>query len=182
MTNTELEKLKYPIGQFQGYEMPSPEVIARDIEVISAFPGKLKKEVSHLTEEQLETPYRPGGWTIRQVAHHCADSHMNALARFKLALTEENPTIKPYLEDRWAELTDSKSMPIEPGLLLLEGLHQRWVAILKAMTEPDYQKTFFHPEHNKEFRLGELISHYAWHCAHHLAHVTELKKRKGWTK
>ncbi|MFZ9846607.1 MAG: YfiT family bacillithiol transferase, partial [Flavobacteriales bacterium] len=126
------------------------------------------------------TPYREMGWTIRQVVHHCADSHMNSLTRFKLTLTEDKPVVKPYWEDRWAELVDSKSMPISPSVQMLEGIHARWTVLLNSLSEQDLVKSFIHPEHGKEFRVDENIGVYAWHCNHHLAHITELKKRKNW--
>lgn len=175
-----LEKLKFPIGQFQSHEKTNLDDIPLHISVIEQFPERLKNEVQNLSDTQLDTAYRPSGWTIRQVVNHCADSHMNSLIRFKLALTEEKPIIKPYFEERWAELSDSKFMPIEPSLLLLSGLHQRWVALLKSLSEKDLQKSFIHPEHGKEFELQASIANYAWHCNHHLAHITVLKKSKNW--
>ncbi|GAA5038738.1 putative metal-dependent hydrolase [Marivirga lumbricoides] len=144
---------------------------------ISSFPVRLRNEVQHLNSEQLNIPYRPGGWTIRQLVHHCADSHMNSLMRFKLALTEDQPVIKPYFEDRWAELPDSK-MEIEPALQILEGLHARWTTLLKSLTAEQLKKVFVHPEHGTEISLEENIALYAWHCNHHLAHVVSLKPKK----
>jgi hypothetical protein len=175
-----LEQLKYPIGQFE-----KPEIIRRDLVVkwiadIAAFPTRLRNEVNHLTDEQLGTQYRPDGWTIIQVVHHCADSHINSFIRFKLTLTEDKPIIKPYWEDRWAELTDGKTMPIEHSLMLLDGLHSRWVGLLNSLTEQDLDKKFIHPEQGQEIPLNEYVGVYAWHCNHHLAHITELKKRKNW--
>ena len=146
---------------------------------ISTFPARLHKEVIGLKNEQLDTAYRPDGWTIRQVIHHCADSHMNSFIRFKLALTEDNPTIKPYWEDRWGELVDSK-MAIEFSLHILDGLHTRWTALLDSLTEAELKREFKHPEHSTPFKIDEYIGMYAWHSNHHLAHITELKKRKGW--
>ena len=180
MLNTNLEKLKFPVGKFVKPTHFTAEILRRYISDIETFPQRLKFEVEKLTDEQLTTEYRPGGWTIRQVVHHCADSHMNCLIRFKLTLTEEKPTIKPYLEDRWAELPDTKTMPVEPSLKLLEGLHARWVVLLKSLSQLDLKKTVVHPQHDKEFALDELMGLYAWHCNHHLAHVTTLKERKGW--
>jgi len=150
------------------------------ISEISTFPSRLKNEVNHLTNEQLNTQYRPEGWTIRQVVHHCADSHMNSLIRLKLTLTEDQPTVKPYYEERWAELADSKNMPIEPSLKMIEGIHERWTVLLNNLSESDYSKIFIHPEHGKAFRIDENIGMYAWHCNHHLAHITETKKRNNW--
>jgi len=175
-----IEKLRFPIGKYQKPAQITPEILATYITDIESFPSRLKSEVEHLSNTQLDTRYRPEGWTIRQVVHHCADSHANALIRFKLAMTEDTPTIRPYYEDRWAELADSKTMPVEPSLQLLEGLHIRWTVILKSLNEKDLQKTFIHPEHGKSFKLDENTGIYAWHCNHHLAHITTLKERKGW--
>ena len=163
MTTFELEKLRFPIGHFVKPENYTSEILANYIQILSEFPNKLKKEVSHLTDEQLNTEYRPQGWTIRQVIHHCADSHINSFTRFKLALTEDKPIIKPYFEDKWAE-----------------GLHIRWIALLNSLTPEELERKFIHPEHGNEITLKENIGVYAWHCEHHLAHITELKKRKNW--
>jgi hypothetical protein len=176
----EPEKSKFPIGKFRKPEKLTKEIIEGFIQDIESFPSRLKKEVATLNNDQLDTPYRPDGWTIRQVVHHCADSHMNSIIRFKLALTEDKPTIKPYYEERWAELPDSKNLPVESSLKLLEGLHTRWIILLRSLTEDDLRKTFIHPEHGKEFRIDENIGVYAWHCNHHLAHITTLKKTKNW--
>ncbi len=174
-----IDNLKYPIGKFKKTSTITQTLLSEWITHIETFPNRLKHEVTHLTDEQLDTPYRPEGWTIRQVVHHCADSHMNAFIRFKLALTEEQPTVKPYLEARWAELKDSK-LPIEPSLQILTGLHARWTTLLRSLTDTDLAKTFIHPEHNKIFRLDEIIALYAWHSNHHLAHITTLKERNRW--
>lgn len=179
MENSELEKLRFPIGHFEKPKAYTKEIVSDFITTIGEFPENLKAEVSHLNEEQLNTPYRNGGWTIRQVIHHCADSHVNSLIRFKLALTEEAPIIKPYFENLWANLSDSQ-MAIEPSLQLLTGLHQRWIVLLESLSEQDLEKSFIHPEHTTAFQLKETIGLYAWHCNHHLAHITELKKRKDW--
>ena len=133
-----------------------------------------------LTEAQFDTPYREGGWTIRQVVHHLPDSHLNAYLRFKLALTEDNPTIKPYDGARWAELPDTAGTAVGVSLVLLESLHRRWVVLLKAMTEPDWSRTYFHPDQNKSLALGNVLAMYAWHGKHHLAHVNGLRDRMGW--
>ena len=173
-------ELKYPIGQFEKPPIISKEILSQWISDISTFPSRLKSEVNHLTEEQLDTQYRPEGWTIRQVIHHCADSHMNSLIRLKLALTEDQPTIKPYFEERWAELHDSKNMPIEPSLKMIEGIHERWTVLLNNLTDEQYARIFIHPEHGKTFRVDENIGVYAWHCNHHLAHISETIKRNDW--
>ena len=180
MNDLELEKLRYPIGHFIAPENYSFEFITEKISEIASFPERLKKEVASLSDEQLDTPYRPDGWTIRQVIHHCADSHMNCFIRIKWALTEETPTIKFYHEELWGEMHDNRTMPIEPALCLLEGLHYRLTYLMSSLTENDLKKSFIHPEHSKEFKIEELIGTYAWHSNHHLAHITELKKRMGW--
>jgi hypothetical protein len=180
MENTALEKLRYPIGKFIAPEIYSSEYLTYKIAEIASFPERLKKEVLHLTEEQLETPYRQDGWTIRQVIHHCADSHLNCFIRIKWTLTEDNPTIKFYHEDRWAELHDNLTMPIQPTLSFLEGLHFRLAYLMNSLSESDLEKSFIHPEHNAAFQLKEIIGTYAWHGNHHLAHITELKKQKVW--
>ncbi len=133
-----------------------------------------------LTDAQLNTPYRPGGWTARQVAHHVPESHMNAYIRFKLALTEQNPTIKPYDEDAWSKLADVSREPVETSIVLLEALHKRWVTLLETMKPEDFARTVVHPEYGKQMSLDELLQMYAWHGKHHAAHVTTLRQRSGW--
>jgi uncharacterized damage-inducible protein DinB len=176
----DLEKLRYPVGEFS----PQPVYSASDAEsyisAIEQFPAKLTKEVENLSDNQLDTPYRDGGWTIRQVVHHVVDSHLNSYTRFKLTLTEETPTIKTYFEDRWAELPEAKTGPIELSLPLLTSLHKRWVVMLKNLTKQQLERTLFHPELKREMTLYELLHLYGWHCEHHLAHITELKKRMRW--
>lgn len=176
----DLEQLKYPIGKFKMPADFTSESINSFISDIEDFPLLLRKEVEALNDDQLDTPYRPEGWTIRQVVNHCADSHMNSLSRFKLALTEENPTIKPYFEERWAELADSKTMPVAAALNMIEGLHIRWVVLLKSMNAADFAKTFFHPESKRTWQLNQTLALYAWHCKHHLAHITTLKNSRNW--
>ena len=180
MTEEELNKLKFPIGKFIKPEILTKDLLNKYISEIELFPSRLKAEVITLSGSQLDTQYRPEGWTIRQVVNHCADSHMNSLTRFKLTLTEDNPVVKPYYEERWAELADSKFIAILPALLMLEGIHIRWTILLKALDEKDLAKSFIHPEHGKEFRLDENIGVYAWHCNHHLAHIITLKNQKSW--
>ena len=150
--------------------------LQRWTEVIGAFPLELQQEVSTLPEEQLDASYRPGGWTVRQVVHHCADSHMNAFIRFKLALTEENPTVKPYFEGLWAEQQDGRIAPVEASLDLLKGLHARWYYILMHMDEPAFNRVYTHPEQGKVFALSQVLANYAWHCQHHLGHVKLLSR------
>ncbi|HEY4628092.1 MAG TPA: putative metal-dependent hydrolase [Flavobacterium sp.] len=175
-----IEQLKYPIGKFEKPTTITKDIISKWISDISDFPTRLKTETNGLTDAQLDTQYRPNGWTIRQVIHHCADSHMNSFTRLKLTLTEDKPTIKPYFEELWAELNDSKNMPIESSLKMLEGIHTRWSHLLNTLIEDDYGKMFIHPEHGKTFRIDENIGIYAWHCNHHLAHITETKKTNNW--
>ncbi|MCU9614899.1 bacillithiol transferase BstA [Caldibacillus lycopersici] len=170
--------LKYPIGKFDFEGEITPIIVNEWIDEIEALPAFVRKAVQKLKAEQLDTPYREGGWTVRQVVHHLADSHMNSLFRFKLALTEENPIIRPYEQAKWAELSDSK-MPIDVSLTLLEALHERWVHLLRTLTPADLEKTFIHPE-SGEISLGSNIGRYAWHGNHHLAHITSLCERMGW--
>ncbi|MGB0838728.1 MAG: YfiT family bacillithiol transferase [Chitinophagales bacterium] len=172
MTKT-LEQLKYPIGQWEAPAQISSKHIETWTASIAAFPQKMAALTQDLKTEQLNTPYRPEGWTVKQVVHHCADSHINSLVRFKLALTEDTPTIRPYYEDRWAELPDSKTDDIQDALLLLKGLHAKWTILLQNLSESDLERTFVHPEHGKHFTLKETIGTYAWHCEHHLAHVRQ---------
>jgi hypothetical protein len=180
MSATDLENLRYPIGKYVKPESFTKGVITDFIRIISNFPDKLKKEVAHLSDEQLNTQYRPDGWTILQVVHHCADSHLNSFIRFKLTLTEDKPTIKPYFEDRWAELADGKSIPIDSSLVLLDGLHRRWTVLLISLSDSELERKFIHPEYGKELQLNEFIGFYAWHCEHHLRHITDLKNRNNW--
>lgn len=171
--------LRYPIGEFdRNYEV-SPAARAERIQIIKDLPSAVTDAVAGLSEAQLDTEYRPGGWTVRQTVHHIADSHMNSQIRFKLALTEDDvPTIKPYYEDRWAELGDS-TLPVDVSLKLIDGIHTRWAALLESMSEADYQKTFIHPE-TGEWTLDGALALYAWHSQHHTAHITRLRERNGW--
>lgn len=176
----DLDSLKYPIGKFSPQGAITMEQIQQWISEIQLLPEKLRNAVAGLTDEQLNTPYRPEGWTLRQVVHHVADSHMNSYCRFKLALTEDQPTIRPYFEDRWAELVDGKDTPIEVSLRLLESLHERWVILLQSLTEEDWKRAFYHPENEVFVGLGYNAGLYAWHGLHHTAHITSLKERMGW--
>lgn len=180
MEELDLEKLKYPLGKFEIPAEYTSGYISSKIEEIATFPERLKKETIYLTNEQLNTPYRPGGWTIRQVIHHCAESHMNCFIRIKWTLTENNPIIKAYDETLWSELPDNLQMPIEPTLNLLSGLHFRIAYLLKSLSESDLKKSFIHPESNSEISLKQIIGLYSWHGNHHLAHITSLKKYKNW--
>ena len=140
----------------------------------------MRKAAAGLTPKQLDAPYRPGGWTVRQVLHHVPDSHLNAYIRFKLALTEDTPTIKPYYEARWANLADTRKTAVETSLALLENLHARWVTLLRLMQPKDFARTYFHPDHGKALTLDWALAMYAWHGSHHVAHITSLRKRMGW--
>jgi uncharacterized damage-inducible protein DinB len=178
MTTT--EDLRYPVGTYSPQTNISSEELKRLIETFERFPSDLRKTVENLGEEQLDTPYRNGGWTVRQVVHHVVDSHMNGYVRMKLALTENNPTIKPYHEARWAELDDYRTTPLSLSLDLLELLHRRWVIVMRALTPEQLNKKFFHPDNGEEMTLFNQIGLYAWHSEHHMAHITSLLKRKGW--
>lgn len=180
ITEPELEKLKYPIGKFVKPNHIDKAVLNLWISEIENLPGQVRKIVDKMNEEQLNTPYRKEGWTIKQVIHHLPDSHMNAYTRFHLALTEDTPTIKPYFENRWAELADGKNAPIEFSLNLLSSLHQRWVYLLKSLTEEQLARTIIHPEFHKEYNLEELIGLYAHHGKHHLEQIKNLKSRQNW--
>jgi len=170
--------LRYPIGKKAPVKSPTDAQRREFIAAIAETPGRLAAATAGLTPAQLDTPYRPGGWTVRQVAHHLPDSHMNGYIRFKLALTEDEPTIKPYSEARWAELPDSR-LPIEPSLALLENLHARWVVLLRALTPADFARKFMHPEMGR-LSLDDYLQEYAWHGRHHVAHITSLRQRNGW--
>ncbi|MDQ8003176.1 MAG: putative metal-dependent hydrolase [Pedobacter sp.] len=169
-----IDHLKFPIGRFNAPEEITLVHTKGWIEVIESFPERLNTATAELSEEELEKQYRPNGWTIKQVVHHCADSHMNSFVRFKLALTEDTPTIKPYHENLWAQLSDYKT-PIASSIKILEGLHKRWVLLLENLNEADLEKQFIHPENNELISLKKNIGIYAWHCNHHLAHILIAK-------
>lgn len=170
-SSQDINTLRYPIGTYKKPEKASAELIQSWINTIESFPEKIKTLTGTLDEVALNRRYRPDGWTIRQLVHHCADSHMNAFIRFKLSITEEAPAIKPYFEDRWAELPDTTGAAITDSLLLLKGLHSRWTVLLRSMSETDLNREYFHPEHNKRYVLWGVLGLYAWHCNHHLAHI-----------
>lgn len=171
--------LRYPIGKFH-YDRPTNDDQKQQfIDEIARTPENLKAAINGLSSIQIDTPYRPGGWTVRQVVHHLPDSHMNSYVRFKLALTEDEPTIKPYAEDRWAELGDTKVAPIETSLTLLESLHARWIALLRSLTPEQWKRSFRHPELGP-MSLEKALALYAWHGRHHVAHITKLRERSGW--
>jgi uncharacterized damage-inducible protein DinB len=171
--------LRYPIGRFKFPDSVTAEEREELITAIEAAPDGLRRAVSDLDDVQLSTPYRPGGWTVRQLVHHVPDSHMNAYVRFRLALTEDQPTIKPYAEDRWAQLADATAAPVADSLDLLDALHRRWTALLRSMSDVDFARTFRHPDLGL-VRLDRNLALYAWHGRHHIAHATALRERMGW--
>lgn len=171
--------LRYPIGRFPRVETLTIAERNAYIADIEQTPANLRAAVAGLTPEQIETPYRPEGWTVRQVAHHLPDSHLNAYIRFKLALTEDEPLIKTYMEERWAELPDTRHTPIEVSLTLLDALHTRWTILLKALSDEEWRRTFRHPVLGV-MRLEQSIALYAWHGRHHVAHIRSLRERMGW--
>ena len=175
---TDIDTLRYPVGRFKAPSSNDPASRAQFIQTLRELPARLRSAIAGLNDAQLDTPYREGGWTVRLVVHHVADRHMNSYIRLKLALTEDNPTIKPYDEAAWAQLADSR-LPIAPSLGLIESLHARWVGLLDGMSEADFEKTFNHPERGKQ-NLGTTVALYAWHSLHHTAHITSLRVRQGW--
>jgi uncharacterized damage-inducible protein DinB len=174
----DLDDLRYPIGRFIPPATSLASVRSAHIETLRRLPGRLRAAVDSLSGAQIDTPYREGGWTVRQLVHHVFDSHANSYVRFKLALTEDWPTIKAYDEAAWAKLADSRG-PIDVSLALIDGLHERWVMLLEAMTEEDFQKGFVHPEHGRQ-KLATTLALYDWHSRHHTAHITGLRTRQGW--
>lgn len=170
---------RYPIGKFR-FDGPLTEDQKKtSLDDIARTPANLRAAVKGLSEDQLDAPYRPGGWTVRQVVHHVPDSHLNSYMRFKLALTEDEPTIKPYAEDRWAELADTKETPVEVSLVMLDSLHDRWVRLLRSLTPEEWKRSFRHPELGA-MTLEKALALYAWHGRHHVAHITALREREGW--
>jgi len=176
----DLEQLKYPIGQFQAQEHYTPAEIKSNIQIISALPSKFINLLGGWDDHKYDTPYRPDGWTVRQLIHHVADSHMNAYVRFRLALTEDNPTIKPYEEQLWAELPDAKTAQVELSLQLIRYIHLRWVLLLNSLDDKDLARTYIHPASGKTVRLDTVIANYAWHSEHHYQHAFTLAARNNW--
>ena len=176
MTEQELDALKYPTGKLKLPEVIDAEQIDSWILNIEQFPALLDKAVTPMSDEQLNTAYRPDGWTARQVVHHLADSHLNSYIRFKWALTEDNPTIKAYDESIWAEMSDAKNAPVDVSVELIKGLHARWVVMLKGLSLADLQRTFCHPEYDRTLRLDRMVGLYSWHGDHHLGHIRNVKK------
>ena len=177
--NENIEQLKYPIGKFKFPQTVTEDEANQWIAEIENIPELLIKIITPLNDDQLDTCYREGGWTIRQVVHHLADSHINSYVRFKLTLTEDTPTIKAYFEDRWAELPDSTLVPVKISLNLLKALHTRWVALLKVLSWEDLQREFYHPEADQTIQLAQNLALYAWHGKHHLAHIQSVITTKG---
>jgi DinB family protein len=174
----ELDDLRFPVGKFSPPAASTPAIRAAQIETLRLLPERLREAVAGLNDKQLDTPYRDGGWTVRQVVHHFADSHANSYVRFKLALTEDWPTIKPYDEAAWARLPDSR-MPIEPSIEFVAGMHARLVALLESISDPDFRRGFSHPERGR-MTLADNLALYDWHSRHHVAHITGLRARNGW--
>jgi uncharacterized damage-inducible protein DinB len=171
--------LRYPIGRYEArpFSTQQKEEWLNDIKFL---PQLLENAVTNLDEAQLKTPYREGGWTVQQVVHHVADSHLNAYCRFKLGLTEDRPTIRPYDQDAWAQLSDSAKIPINISLTLLYALHTRWYSLISDMELPEWERVIIHPEHQKEMTLWYVLGMYAWHGKHHVAHITGLRERNKW--
>lgn len=174
-----MENLRYPIGKFDYQEGASAEYRQRLIEEVAATAVNLRRAVEGLTADQLDSEYRPGGWTVRQVVHHVADASMNAFMRAKLALTEQQPVVKPFEENAWVKLPDSAALPVEPSLRMLEGVHERMDALLRSLPSESFALTFMHPE-NGLTSLDKLVAYFAWHGKHHTAHITSLRQRMGW--
>ncbi len=180
MTENELEQLRYPIGKFVRPETINDDHVKAWIESLAHLPARMEALVSGLSEEQLDTPYRPGGWTVRQVVHHVSDSHHHSYIRFKWALTEEKPVIKPYFEQEWAKLFDTRTAPIQMSLDHLKAVHFKLVYLLRGLSEEQLDRSFIHPDGNEEVVLRQNIGIYAWHGQHHYAHIENLKKRNNW--
>jgi hypothetical protein len=175
-----MEHLRYPVGRYQVPDVYTTKALNEWITIIEALPSWMDVCIENLDEVHLQTPYRPGGWTVQQVIHHVADSHINAYVRLKLALTEDNPTIKPYQEARWAELADTQIVPVNISVTLLHALHRRWVAVLRNMEPKDWERTYYHPDNKRDYPLWEMTAMYAWHSRHHMEHIRQLRERMNW--
>ncbi|HKM47949.1 MAG TPA: putative metal-dependent hydrolase [Terriglobales bacterium] len=171
--------LRYPIGKFHYEGPPTEDQKKKLLADIEQTPAHLRAAIKGLSDQQLDTPYRPEGWTVRQLTHHVPDSHLNAYIRFKLALTEDEPTIKPYAEDRWAKLADTQTTPVEVSLTMMDSLHARWIRLLRSLKPEEWKRTFRHPELGL-MPLEKNLALYAWHGRHHVAHITSLRQRNGW--
>jgi uncharacterized damage-inducible protein DinB len=172
--------LRYPIGPYTPPPMITPADRSAWIAELESLPANLRQAVDGLTDPQLDTPYRPAGWTLRQVVHHLADGHMNSYTRFRLALTEPTPTVKPFDENAWAELPDAKSGPLEPSLALIDALHRRWVTMLRSLSDDDFKRTYRHPDRSEPTVLDHTLGYFAWHGRHHVAQILTLRKHRGW--
>ena len=175
---TESPDPRYPVGRFTPPSSSDPATRAQQTSILRLLPSTLQAAISGLTQSQLDTPYRDGGWTVRQLIHHIADSHANAYIRCKLALTEDWPTIKPYDQDAWANLADSQ-LPIDASVAMIGAIHERWVKLLESIPDADFQRGYVHPENGRQ-TLDAVIAIYAWHSRHHTAHITNLRARQGW--
>ena len=175
-----MSDLRYTLGKFDVSAPVTPEIRIAAIWDLAQLPERVRAAVNRLTDEQLDTPYRPDGWTVRQVVHHMADSHVNAMTRVRLALTEDTPTIKPYIEGKWAELADARTLAVEPSLQILEGVHARLVALLRTLDDAGFARTVVHPEHGRSMSVDVLVALYGWHSRHHVRHITALRERMGW--
>jgi hypothetical protein len=179
MEQVTLETLRYPVGKYKKPEIFNQQEVKAQIKILSKLPAIIKRETTGLSEAELQYIYRPEGWSVRQVVHHFADSHMNAFIRMKLSLTEDKPSIKPYIENEWAKLPDTTDSPIEWSLQILEGLHHRMVKLLNSLSEEDMERSYIHPEYKNTFTLYQVVAMYAWHCNHHTAHIKQAKKHKN---
>ena len=178
MSTTALDP-SFPIGKYE--TLPYSEDVKKEwLREIKFLPNDIEVAIQTFDEHQFDTPYREGGWTVKQLVHHVADSHMNAYIRFKLGLTEDNPAIRPYEQDEWSKLSDVFTVPVNVSVTLLHALHRRWHATLEGITDEQWQRTVYHPEHKKEMTLWYLLGMYVWHGKHHVAHITKLKEQKGW--
>ncbi len=175
-----MEHLQYPVGRYQKPEGYTPADMQEWIKILDVLPSWMDACIENLDERQLQVPYREGGWTIQQVVHHVADSHMNAYVRLKLALTEDNPTVKPYDEKLWAEMADTKLVPVNISVTMLHTLHRRMAVVLQNMKPVDWDRTYYHPEHNRNIPIWEMVALYAWHSRHHTEHIRQLRERMKW--
>ena len=175
-----VDSLRYPVGKFAAPAVLDPVLLRAWRQDLADLPALIRESVRGLTNPQLDTPYRAGGWTVRQTVHHVADSHLNAYARFRLALTEDAPVIKPYREELWAELADARSMPVAVSIEMLGGMHARWVVLIDNLNTEQLQKTFVHPDHGRAVPLWQTTGLYAWHSRHHIAQITALRARNAW--
>jgi hypothetical protein len=175
-----MEQLQYPVGRYSKPASCTPGLLQEWITTLKALPSWMDACIENLDEQQMLVPYRDGGWTIQQVVHHVADSHMNAYIRLKLALTEDNPTIKPYDEKAWAEMADVRLVPVNVSVTLIHGVHRRLLAVLQDMQPADLERTYYHPEQKREFTVWELVALYAWHSRHHTEHIRQLRLRMNW--